>query len=204
MSDAMQLTALYDRSAPADLTISMVEIRDRGMIDVRGLTKDRKFMAAAKATLGTALPKKPRTSIVSGKFTCLWLSVDQWLIMCPLKDKDALLAKLNTAFDGVHAMVTDMSDARTVLRLKGAEVSHVLMKGGSIDFTQKMFTAGSVRRMTFADIPAMVHIVQGEPDTYDLLMFRSQAHHVWDWLALTARAGSNIGLPGNLETPQTV
>ncbi|MGI9483701.1 MAG: sarcosine oxidase subunit gamma [Hyphomicrobiales bacterium] len=204
MSDAMQITALYDRGTPENLLIGVEEVRDYGMIDVRGLATDRKFMAAAKKALGFDFPKKPRTSKVEKGITCLWLSVDQWLVLCPLKSKDALLKKLLSATADTNALIVDVSDARAVIRLTGAEVRHVLMKGASVDFTQKEFGEGTVRRVSFAEIAAMVHVVPGAADTFDLLMFRSQAHHAWNWLAATAKSGSNKGLPGKLEAPATV
>ena len=55
------------------------------MIDVRGSANDRKFMAAAKKVLGLDLPKAPRTSATWGDVKALWLSIDQWLILCPPK-----------------------------------------------------------------------------------------------------------------------
>jgi sarcosine oxidase subunit gamma len=204
MSEAMRFTALYDRNSPTDTIIAMNEVRDRGMIDLRGLSSNRKFMTAARKVLGTGLPNKPRSSVSSGTIACLWLSVDQWLVTCPLKEKDALLAKLEQELQDTHCMISDMSDARAVLRLKGDQVRQVLMKGTSVDFTQAAFAAGAVRRVTFAEIPALVHIVPEEAETFDLFCFRSHAHHVWDWLELTARSGSNIGLPGSLEAPKTV
>ena len=54
------------RRAPQGLSVSLREIPDRGMIDLRGLASDRKFMAAAKEALGIDLPRQPRTSVAWG------------------------------------------------------------------------------------------------------------------------------------------
>ena len=40
-------------------------------------------MAAAKDALGVDLPRQPRTSVAWGDVKVLWLSIDQWLILCP-------------------------------------------------------------------------------------------------------------------------
>lgn len=204
MSDAMRLTALYERETPDGLLVGVEELREFGMIDVRGLTNSRKFMAAARKALGFDLPKTPRTSTAKGNIRCLWLSVDQWLVVCPHKSKVALLKKLKTAAEGTHSLITDVSDARAVIRLTGAWVRQVLMKGATVDFTQEEFGEGFVRRISFADVPAMVHVVPGIEDTFDLFMFRSHAHHAWDWIIATAKQGSNTGLPDALEAPATV
>ncbi|MGI9371614.1 MAG: sarcosine oxidase subunit gamma [Hyphomicrobiales bacterium] len=203
-SGVLPLTALYDRAAPDNLLIGLEEVRNRGMIDLRGLANNRKFMAAAKETLGVALPRKPRTSASKGEISILWLSVDQWLILCPLKDVSALLAKLVKALEGVHSLAIDMSDARSILRLTGKHVRHVLMKGSSVDFTQSEFGKGAVRRIAFAEIAALVHVVDARTNVFDLYTFRSQAHHAWDFLVATAGEGSDIGLPGNVDVPETI
>ena len=203
-SGVLPLTALYDRAAPDTLLIGVEEVRNHGMIDLRGLANNRKFNAAAKEALGVALPKKPRTSASAGDISVLWLSVDQWLIICPLKDVATLHAKLVKALEGIHSLAVDMSDARSILRLTGEHVRHVLMKGSSVDFTQSEFGKGAVRRITFAEIAALVHVVDAKANVFDLYMFRSQAHHAWDFLLATSGKGSEIGLPPSLEAPSTV
>ena len=119
MSEALIITPLHDRQAPDGLAIGMSEIVDRGMIDLRGGPKDKKFMAAAGAALGLALPATPRTSAGKGGVVCLWMSPDQWLITCPRKQVGDLLAKLNAGLEGIHSLAVDMSDARTIIRLEG-------------------------------------------------------------------------------------
>ena len=204
MSEALSFSALYDQAPPDDLLISISEVTDRGMIDLRGLTADRKFMAAAKSALGFDLPKTPRSSVSKGKIECLWLSVDQWLITCPRKDAGKLQEKLIKAMGDIHGLVTDLSDARTIIRLEGEQVRQVLMKGSSVDFTDPAYAAGTVRRMLFAEIAAMAHIVSEDPETVDLYVFRSYARYTWAWLIATSGQGSQFGLPGNLTIPETV
>ncbi len=204
MSEALIITPLCDREVPANLAISMTEIVDRGMIDLRGLPKDKKFMDAAKAALGVALPTEPRTSAQNGESLCLWMSVDQWLIVCPRKETAALLDKLNKALEGIFSLAVDMSDARSIIRLKGDRVRETLMKGSSIDFTQGGFEPGTVRRMLFGEIAAMVHVVSEEPDVFDLMVFRSYAHHAWDWVEATATKGSEVGFLKPAEAPAVV
>ncbi len=204
MSEALLITPLYDRQAPSGLAIQMSEVVDRGMIDLRGLPKDKKFMDAAKSALGVALPTTPRTTASKGDVVCLWMSLDQWLITCPRKDVAALLAKLNKALEGIHSLAVDMSDARAIIRLEGDRVRETLMKGSSIDFTQSGYEAGTVRRMLFGEIAAMVHVVSDSPDVFELMVFRSYAHHAWDWVEATAMKGSEVDFLKPAEAPAVV
>src|SRR5687767_450108 len=107
-------------ATPADgLPVSLREIPDRGMIDLRGLASDDAFMAAAKGVLGVDLPTTPRTSVSWGDIKVLWLSIDQWLILCPRTKAHALLADLRGALTGIHSLSVDVSDMRAVIRMEG-------------------------------------------------------------------------------------
>ena len=68
------------------------------------------------------------------------------------------------------------------------------MKGSSVDFTLPEYKAGTVRRVMFAEIAALVHIVSDEPCTADLYVFRSYADYTWKWLKATAKPAARIGL----------
>ncbi len=170
--------------------ISLREIGDRGMIDVRGLAGDRKFLAAVKKVLEVDLPKVPRTSTAWGEVKALWLSIDQWLVLCPRAKTDALTAALQDALNGVHSLVVNVSDMRTIIRLEGDGCREVVMKGTSTDLLDGSFTPGAVKRMRFAEIAALLHVV--EDNVLDLYVFRSYAQYAWAFLEKAARKGSEV------------
>ena len=128
----------------------------------------------------------------------LWLSTDQWLITAPRPATGALHARLRTALKGVHSLCVDMSDARTILRLEGNNAVEVLNKGTSADFTD--LKEGAVRRLRYAEIAALVHVVGREPDVMDLYVFRSYADYAWTYLTTTAREAARIKLFGRQTT----
>ena len=179
----------------------MIEVTGRGMIDLRGDLKDRKFAQAARKVLGVDLPKTPRTSVAKGGVTVLWLSIDQWLIACAGGKTAQLLVNLNKALAGVHSLAVDLSDARAIIRLKGNGVREVLMKGAPVDLLAPEMIKGAARRLRFGEIAAMVHIVDDRPDTFDLYVFRSYADFAWDWLAQTATKPAAVKLFGPQDSP---
>lgn len=185
--------------APQGLCIEMREIADRGMIDLRGLASDRKFMAAVKQALGVELPKQPRTSVSWGEIKVLWLSIDQWLILATRARAAELLAALHKALQGIHALAVDVSDMRAVIRLEGEGAREVLMKGCSLDLLSGEYGPGTVRRMNFAEIAALLHVV--EDDVFDVYVFRSYADYAWDYLLATAREPAKIRLFGKQAAP---
>jgi sarcosine oxidase subunit gamma len=125
MSELYVETPLAHREVPQGLSIELREITDRGMIDVRGHATDKKFMAAAKKVLGLDLPKAPRTSVSWGDVKALWLSIDQWLILCSRAKALELTAALKAELGNIHSLVVDVSDMRAVLRLEGEGVREV-------------------------------------------------------------------------------
>ena len=197
MSEAVYsspLAHLEDTRDTANLSISMSEISDRGMIDLRGEAGSEKFRQAAKAALGVELPLKPRSTAVNADVTVFWLSVDQWLVCCPSAKAGGLIGKLRKNLGEIHSLVVDVSDARTVIRLAGDNVREVLMKGSSIDFTMPEYKAGLVRRLMFAEIAALAHIVSDKPCTIDIYVFRSFADYTWKWIEATAKPAATVGL----------
>jgi sarcosine oxidase, subunit gamma len=192
MSELLNTSPLQHREAPEDLGVMMREITGRGMVDLRGLASDRKFLAATKKALGFDLPKEPRTSASWGDMKALWLSIDQWLILCPLSKAEETLAKLKAELSDVHSLAADVSAMRAIIRVEGEAARTTLLKGTSLDLLGGDYQAGTVRRMRFAEIAAVLHVV--ERDVFDIYVFRSYADYTWDFLCATAKPAATIRL----------
>ena len=192
MLDPQFESGLAHRAAADNLSIAMREITERGMIDLRGLVTDKKFMSAVKSVLGFDLPKAPRTSASWGDMKALWLSPDQWLILCTRSKTTALLAELNATLGKIHSLAVDVSDMRSIIRLEGEGVRETLMKGSSLDLISDDYKPGTSRRLRFAEIAALLHVV--EDNVIDLYVFRSYADYTWAFLLKAARKGSEVKL----------
>jgi sarcosine oxidase, subunit gamma len=192
MAELQTQSALAHLKEPGNLAVTMREMPTRGMIDLRGLASDKKFLSAAKSVLGFELPKAPRTSTNWGDLKCLWLSIDQWLILCPADKAQTLQQQLVTALGGVHSLVVDVSHMRSVIRVEGEHARTTIMKGTSIDLTHGDYPAGTVRRMKFAEIAALLHIV--EKDVIEIYVFRSYADYAWNFLIKAGRKGAEVRL----------
>ena len=199
MSELSYNAPLAGMTAPAGLSISIREIAERGMIDLRGLTSDAGFMAAAKGVLGFDLPVKPRTSASWGDVKVLWLSTDQWLVLSTRSKAHELLAQLHGALQGIHSLVVDVSDMRAIIRLEGDGCREVIMKGTSLDLLDPEYVQGCCRRMRYAEIAALLDVV--EDDVFDIYVFRSYAHYTWNFLCATAKAPAKLKLFGAQDVP---
>jgi sarcosine oxidase subunit gamma len=194
MSEFSHDSPLSGITAPEGLAISIREIPDRGMIDLRGLASDPTFMSAAHDALGFALPTAPRSSASWGDVRVLWLSVDQWLILSTRSKAQEILANLRTSLKGIHSLAVDVSDMRAVIRLEGDGIREILMKGTSLDLLGPDVKPGFCRRMRYAEIAALLHVV--EDGVFDVYVFRSYAHYAWTFLSATARAAAKVKLFG--------
>ena len=196
MADLQFESALAHRATPDNISISMREISERGMIDLRGSMADKKFMAAVKTALGVELPKAPRTSTTFGDVQVLWLSTDQWLVLTGRARVTALLADLRKSLGTIHSLAVDVSDMRAIIRLEGDGVRETLMKGSTLDLISEDYAIGTVRRMRFAEIAALLHVV--EQNIIDIYVFRSYADYAWEFLVKAARKGAEVKLFPNI------
>jgi len=202
MSEPVFASPLGHRSDRLDgLAISLVELTDIGMIDLRGRADDALFAKAVHRCLGLDLPTIPRQSTTRDQVTLLWLSPDQWLALVPRNEAPALAAALQAETAATHALICDVSDMRAIIRLGGEGVREVLAKGTAANLFTAKFAPGYVRRASFADVASLIHVVSAEPEIVDLYVFRSYADFVWEWLLKTASEASRLHLFGPQPTP---
>lgn len=187
-----------------DLPICMEEISAIGMIDLRlvipaGKARE-KCLSGLETALKIPLPTTPRR-VTEGCYgdeprQALWMSPDQWLIVLSLESVEGVLNSLAKARETIDAnlMATDMSSARSVIRLQGDGVREVLMKAIAIDLLSPAFSPGDVRRCAFSKTSAMVHCRADAPDEFDLYIFRSYVAFTMAWLRRAAMPAARVRL----------
>lgn len=181
--------------------IDIADVADMGMIDIRIPPQGRATINKVSKELGLDLPTTPRTSASARGRTALWWSIDQWIITCPASSTANLVKKLEKALGASHAMITDVSDARCIIRIAGDTARGVLMKGSSVDFRSPDVVPGHVRRTQLAEIPVAVHCTGNGPDSFEIFVFRSYADYMWQWLVAAGRANAKVELFGAQPTP---
>ncbi len=188
-------------ASPSGSGVDIAEIQNLGMLDVRILPQGRKALTAATMELGFSLPHLPRTSVSGRGRTALWWSVDQWLVTCARARAHDLATKLETSLGRTHSMVTNVSDARCVIRISGDQTRELLMKGCNLDLLANDLAPGYVRRTQIAEIPVALHFVSDAPLSFDIYVFRSYATYIWQWLTIAGRASASLQLYGSQLPP---
>jgi sarcosine oxidase subunit gamma len=150
-------------------------------IDLRGDPGAPRFLQAAGQVLGVPLPLAPGSSVAGDETTVLWMGPDEWLVTTAHRGPEELAAQLGTALEGLHAAVTDVSEARVVFRVSGPAARELLAKGCSLDLHPRAFGPGACAQTLLARIPVLLHRPGAAADI-DVHVGRSFAGHLRTWL----------------------
>jgi heterotetrameric sarcosine oxidase gamma subunit len=115
-----------------------------------------------------------------GALSPLQVGPERWLVVDRRDRLESLAASLDGAM-GVGFAVTDLSQARTVLRIAGARARDVLAKGCALDLDPGIFPIGSCAATSVAGLAAVLVAVDDVP-TYDLHVARTYGQYVWEWV----------------------
>ena len=172
-----------------DLYIGLADSGLRGQITVRGDLASAAVAETVQEIAGVEAPATWRLER-SGERVAIWMSPDELLLLVPYMDAPASVARAGAKLAGTHHMVSDVSDARVILRLTGARVGEVLAKGIPADLSDRAFPQGSARRTHMGGLAVAVWRL--EHDIWEIAAFRSYAPHLFAWLAQAAVPGSEV------------
>jgi sarcosine oxidase, subunit gamma len=162
------------------------EILGQGYISLRGESSNAKFIDATSKVLGHTLPVAPCTFAVSGPLTVLWLSPDEWMLICPRSELQKRLGGLKQSLEGIRHQAVDNSGGYTQLVLQGKNASDVLSHVTVYDLGS--LAAGHVVGTTFGK--SSIYL-RRQGDAYVVMLRRSFADYIWRYLA---RAAEPYGL----------
>jgi sarcosine oxidase subunit gamma len=147
------------------------------MLDVRLDPADVATLEAAQKAAGVDLPQTPGKFSAHAERSALWFGPDQWLIVAAAGDAGALTRTL----DAVAGSAVDVSDLRAEFELAGPLAADVLRKGCGIDLHPRVFGPGSCALTSLARVRVALRQTDERPG-YRLLVERSVALYLWDWL----------------------
>ena len=151
----------------------------RGMITLRGTLSSPAVKQAVKNASGAGMPKT-RGIVHKADISVAWMSPDELLILCPYDQTNQLTATLQAALSNEHALVVNVSDARVIFSLTGADIRAVLAKLAPVDFSPDVFVPGQIKRTRLAQTAAAIWM-SGKEEA-QLICFRAVADYVFDLL----------------------
>jgi sarcosine oxidase subunit gamma len=141
-----------------------------------------------REVFGFEPPLEPRC-IGGEEVAFAWTGPAQWLAIGAGVQSDALIARLRTELLGL-ASISDQTDGRVIIRLRGPGVRNLLAKGVPIDLHPRAFSPGHAAVTALGQVGVHIWQVDAQP-TYDLAVPTSYAAYVWRWII---DAGSQFGL----------
>ena len=163
---------------------------DLSIVNLRGNAEETAFREGAASAMGVALPLKPCTISENGLVRVVWVGPDDWFIVGPSGQPEAIALRLREALSGMHHAVTDVSSGYTVLHLSGRPVRDVLAQGCPLDLHPRAFERGACAGSHF--FKASIWLWQtDEAPVYELLVVRSYMDYVW---LMLERACAECGL----------
>jgi sarcosine oxidase subunit gamma len=161
----------------ANITISEQALD--GVIRIQGPGGCSEFRTKIESLLGLALPE-PCTVSRGEKQAIVWITPNEWTLLCNLKDENYFYQLLCLELTSFHAYVTIVSDSRLKISLDGINVRDVLSKACALDFYPNKFLVNDCAITVFAGIPALV--IRRTDDNYILYIERPLKTYILNWL----------------------
>lgn len=165
-----------ERVQSADVSIEERPLMGHFNLRMHPRSSDR---PAAETLLGLTLPDTPLSSHTTEDVSAHWIAPDDWLVLMPFQAADTFESRFRAVMQG-HYSIVDVSGGQTVIRLSGPMAREVLQKSTMIDVHPDQFPVGKVVGTAFAKSSATIVCV-GD-DIFDLIVRRSFAAYIWDWL----------------------
>jgi heterotetrameric sarcosine oxidase gamma subunit len=141
---------------------------------------------------------RPAVAQVPGAPPLLQVGPQRWLLVDRRDQLESLTASLATSLDraaDAGFVVSDLSQARTVLRIAGGRARDVLAKGCALDLHSGVFPVGSCAATSVAGLAAVLVAVDDAP-TYDLHVARTYGQYAWEWIIEAAAEYGYIAASG--------
>ena len=155
--------------------VVLAQCRPRSIAQVNG-APDPGALAAA---LGAAASEvSPNRSFHAGAARFAWNGPGQWLAESDELQPGALIERIDTALRPHGASTTDLSHARTVVRVSGAAATDLLAKLCPVD-VETMRPGDSAATLAG---PFNVQVVKTGDEAFRLYVFRSFGLAMWEML----------------------
>ena len=165
------------RTHGAPSLVTLREMPASAMIDVRLDPADAAALRATQQALALNLPLTPGKASEGAERVAWWFGPDQWLIVAAPADVTLLMPALSAA---AHSAV-DVSDLRAEFELAGPRAVDVLRKGCGIDLHPRVFSPGDCALTLLGRVRVALCQTDERPG-YRVLVERSVAPYLWDWL----------------------
>jgi sarcosine oxidase subunit gamma len=150
-------------------------------INLRADSKDAGLMQQLESALGFGLPVVPNTAASQEDTRALSLGPDEWLVVCPDGQQEALEQALGNGLNGAFVSIVDVSANRTLLEIRGPQAHKLLSHGVAIDLDGRSFGPGRCAQTLLAKAQVIIEH-RGDELAFHLYVRSSFARYVADSL----------------------
>ena len=122
---------------------------------------------------------RPRRAALGKTYDTIWNGPGKWLSVSTEREPAAFVAELRSRLKASDATVTDLSHARTIVRISGNRVCDVLCKGCPADL--EGLSNGDAVATQIGSLSTLIHCREAGA-VFDLYVFRSFGQSFWEWL----------------------
>ncbi len=122
-----------------------------------------------------SLPESRRAR-VGDDVTVLWNGPGMWMFVSENRNAEQTLKVLRGLFQNTDATVTDLSSARTIVRVSGASRRNLIKKGCPADI--EAMEDGDVITSLIGHLTATIHC---RADSFDVYVLQSFGVDFWEW-----------------------
>ena len=155
---------------------------DAARFAVRGAAEAARRLGTA---FGVALPTTPCRASVAGARAALWLGPDEWLLLAPAEESDAIVAALAAALGDEPGSVVDVGQRQIGLAIEGHDAEALLAAGCPLDLDASAFPVGMCTRTLFEK--AEIVLWREGPQAFRVEVWRSFADYLVAMLDLARR-----------------
>ena len=156
--------------------VELEEQRPSALVQINGAPPQR--LRAVTAPLGLDADARANRAATGRDVVVLWTGADQWLVVSTRHRADELGHALRTALGDGDSTLTDLSHARTVVRVGGAMARDLLAKGCPLDVDG--LVVGDSASTMLGPFNVIVHC--RAEHSLDLYVFRSFGLAMWEWI----------------------
>ena len=160
---------------------SFEELSNISKINLRGNYSDKDFISNTEIVLGALIPFEPNTFNSNNKLKIIWLSPNEWLIeIYKISDFNQILLDLKKSLNTQNTAVTDITENRTILELKGVNLYKLLSKFMVIDLDSVLNKKFSTAQTILTKLPVLIirNYKDNEDKNVHLYVNRSHAQFI--------------------------
>lgn len=181
---------VQDRPAP----VAVHERRCLTLTQVSGWPESFSLLCEKlRMLLGCPMPGDGRVAVSHGQRTVFRVAPERLWLAGPSNDPG--LRAIDVGSLGEEAIVTEIGNSRTVVRVTGTAARLLLNRGLPVDLDATEFPANAFAQSVIQHIPVLVHRIRAEGhDAFDVYVTRDYAVSFWEWLTgAAASLGCEIG-----------